>query len=126
MAQTYCLQCSGSFDDSARFCPGCGYPVPAQPVCESPAEPDSKPAKIEAGSQSAESSLSLTNSNSLILAFCVFAGMVTIGLGMGGSESSSRSASFDDGKSWAITMAQAFVKERIEVPIVCIIPLVLR
>jgi hypothetical protein len=37
MAQT-CLQCSGSFDDSARFCPGCGYPTPILPLEEPPVE----------------------------------------------------------------------------------------
>lgn len=26
MAQTQCLQCTGTFDDSNRFCPGCGCP----------------------------------------------------------------------------------------------------
>lgn len=26
MAHTQCLQCTGTFDDSNRFCPGCGFP----------------------------------------------------------------------------------------------------
>jgi hypothetical protein len=116
MALTQCLQCSGTFDESAQLCPGCGYPVPVQSVIESPAEPDSERATIDTDPQPAESSLSLSNPNSLILAFVVFAGMVTVGLGMSGSKSTSGGSSFDDNKTWAITMAQAFVKERLKSP----------
>jgi hypothetical protein len=51
-----------------------------------------EPATIDTSPQPAESSLSLTNPNSLIFAFIVFAGMVTVGLGMSDSKSSSSTA----------------------------------
>ena len=116
MTQT-CFQCSGLFDDSARFCPGCGFPAPPQEVSsvEEPLVEIEEPEEIEVSPQPTES-LSLTHPNSLIGAFVVFAVMVTVGLGMSGSKSSGGRTSYDDGKTWAITMAQAFVKERLKSP----------
>jgi hypothetical protein len=116
MAQT-CFQCSGLFDDSARFCPGCGFPAPPQEVLavEEPPVEHEELEGVEGSPQPAEP-MSLTHPNSLIGAFVVFAVMVTVGLGMSGSKSSSGGSSYDDGKTWAITMAQAFVKERLKSP----------
>jgi hypothetical protein len=47
---------------------------------------------IETAPQPTDLSLSLTHPNSLIFAFVVFAGMVTVGLGMSGSKSSGSTA----------------------------------
>ena len=115
VALTQCLQCSGTFDESAQFCPGCGFPVPIQAVKDSSQETNSEPtaANVE---PTVELPPEGSNANNLYFALAVFAGMVAIGLCMGGTDSSSRIANVDDGKSWAITMAQAFVKERLKSP----------
>ena len=51
-----------------------------------------------------------------VVAVAVFMGMIVFGLSLNGTDSSSRTTTSDDGKAWAITMAQAFVKERLKSP----------
>jgi hypothetical protein len=122
VALTQCLQCSGTFEDSARSCPGCGFPVPIQATKDMPQESVAEPAAAIASigqttvTHTGDRQPELAGANNWIVAVAVFLGMVVFGLSLNGADSSSQTTKFDDGKSWAVTMAQAFVKERLKSP----------
>jgi hypothetical protein len=117
-----CLLCSGTFDDTRQVCPGCGCPVPVQVSDKSSQERCldgdllANPGhRLRPPNSELDGFKLICSMFSLVIcgAFSLFMCLLLWGMIAG---SSSRSSNDDDRKSWPITMAQAFVKERLKSP----------